>query len=184
MADPRRDVTLLLNAAAAGDARAADALYSLLYDDLRRLARRQLGWRRDGTLDSIGVVNEAYLKLVGADDFADRGHFLRVAARAMRQVVVDAARGRGREKRGGERHRETLDEHHAVIDGQVEEALAVDQALRRLGEVDERLRQVVECRYFAGMTEPETAEAMGVSERTVRRLWQEARDRLRRELAS
>ena len=180
---PRADLTLLLRAAACGDNQAADALYGVLYDDLRRLARRQLGRQRDGTLDTVGVVNEAYLKLVGANGFADRGHFFRLAARAMRQVVVDAARGRGRDKRGGGRARETLDEHHAVLDRQLDEVLAVNQALDRLEEADERLRRVVECRYFAGMTEPETAEALGVSERTVRRLWHEARARLRRELA-
>ncbi len=183
MPSPRADLTLLLRAVACGDTQAADALYGVLYDDLRRLARRQLGRQRDGTLDTVGVVNEAYLKLVGAEEFADRGHFFRVAARAMRQVVVDAARGRGREKRGGGRARETLEEHHAVLDRQLDEVLAVNQVLDRLEEADERFRWVVECRYFAGMTEPETAEALGVSERTVRRLWQEARARLRRELA-
>lgn len=177
-------LTDLLHAAAAGDGDAAARLYEALYEDLRRLARRQLVGRRDQTLDTVGLVNEAYLKLAGAASFKDRGHFLCTAARAMRQIVVDHARAKQREKRGGGAVRTTLDEHHATLERQIEQVLSVDQALTRLSAEKPRLTQVVECRYFAGLTEPETAQALDVSERTVRRLWAEARDHLRQQLAS
>jgi RNA polymerase sigma factor (TIGR02999 family) len=176
-------LTELLHAAAEGDSEAASRLYEALYDDLRRLARRQLSGRRNETLDTIGLVNEAYLKLAGGSTFKDRGHFLCTAARAMRQIVVDHARAKRREKRGGGAIRTTLDDHHATLERQIDQVLSVDQALARLTAEKPRLTQVVECRYFAGLTEPETAQALEVSERTVRRLWAEARDHLRQQLA-
>ena len=182
--DQSEGITVLLRAAAQGDQEAGDRVFTLLYDQLRSLARRQLHRQGRQTLNTTELVHEAYVKISGspARDFADRGHFLCLAAGAMRHILVDHAREKLRLKRGGGARQETLDERHAVFFQHLDQVLAVDQALERLGREDSRLSGVVECKYFAGYTEPETAEALGVSERTVRRLWQQARTELRGEL--
>jgi RNA polymerase sigma factor (TIGR02999 family) len=179
------DVTELLLAYRQGDREAFDRLVPMVYDDLRRIARRQLGrGNPDGVLDTTSLVHESYLKLVdGARvDWQDRAHFLGVAARAMRQVVITYARRRGAAKRGGGSHQTTLDEGHISIDSQAEWLLALDTALLRLGERDARLARVVECRFFAGLSEEETATALGVSLRTAQRDWMKARAWLQEEL--
>lgn len=177
------EVTRLLRAAREGDARAIDRVVPLVYDDLRRLARRQLG-RGFGpqTLHPTDLVHEAYVKLSvgGAAAAVDRAHFLAIAARAMRQVLVDQARQRQAVKRGGGWKRATLSGSHRVTDVDIDELLTLNDAL---DELDARQRQVVECRFFAGMEEVEIAEALGVTERTVRRDWVKARAWLYRALA-
>jgi RNA polymerase sigma factor (TIGR02999 family) len=158
--------------------------FEAAYDQLRRVARRQLRSLRPGeTLQTTALVNEAFLKLAGRSiDPADRHHFFALAARAMRQVLVDYARERGARKRGGDRRRTTLDDAAISIDGIAEEMLGIDRALTALEQVDERLSRLVEWRFFGGMTEEEIATAMGVTARTVRRDWQKARAFLYREL--
>ena len=173
------ELTSLLAAARGGDQAAAGQAFSLLYDDLRRLARSRLRQHQTMTLlDTTSLVHESYLKLVGGSGLAveDRNHFFAYAARVMRSVIVDFARARLAERRGG-------DAGHVVLDTALGEKLAmpendvlrVHEALDVLAEADPRLAQVVEMRYFAGMTEVETAEALGISERTVRRSWDKAR---------
>ena len=183
--EPRNDLTRLLAAHREGDRDAFGRLLPLVYRDLQRLAKRQLGHRRPGqTLDTTSLVHEAYLKLVDSDQSAwqDRGHFFAVASIAMRQIVIDYARQSQAKKRGGEQRALGLDGVEIAIDEQADTLLAIDRALQRLHEIDERLPRVVECRFFTGLTEEETAEALGVSTRTVERDWKRARAWLRREL--
>jgi RNA polymerase sigma factor (TIGR02999 family) len=155
------DVTELLHAHGRGDPGIFDRLVPLVYDDLRRVARAQLRRRGPGTpsLDTTGLVHEAYLRLVDQTraTWQDRGHFLAVSAIAMRQILVDHARARSRLKRGGEMRHEAVDDGMAAILADADVVLAVDEALTRL---DARLARIVECRYFAGYTEEETAQAL------------------------
>jgi RNA polymerase sigma factor (TIGR02999 family) len=183
----RHDVTELLLAHGRGDVEAFDRLVGLVYDDLRRLARAQLRRVPPGqTLDTTALVHEAYLKLVDRSrvPWQDRGHFLAVSATAMRQILIDYARGRGSQKRGGGAEHTSLDEARVAASDEAERMLELDLALRKLAEVDSRLVRVVECRYFAGFSEQETADAMGVSLRTAQRDWLRARAWLRGELGT
>jgi RNA polymerase sigma-70 factor, ECF subfamily len=183
---PAADVTTLLLAHGRGEAGAFDALVPLIYADLRRLARAQRRRLSAGdTLDTTGLVHEAYARLVdGARaSWNDRGHFLAVAAKVMRHVLVDYARTRGRLKRGGRQRVETLDEEMLAVARDAERLLDIDRALERLIDVDPRLVRLVECRFFAGLSEQETADALGLSLRTVQRDWLRARAALRRELS-
>jgi RNA polymerase sigma factor (TIGR02999 family) len=177
------EVTRLLRAAREGDAGAIDRIVPLVYEDLRRVARRQLG-RGFGpqSVRPTELVHEAYVKLSigGAEAAVDRAHFLAIAARAMRQVLVDEARHRQAAKRGGGWKRATLSGSHWVADLDLAELLTLNDAL---DELEPRQRQVVECRFFGGMEETEIAEALGVTERTVRRDWVKARAWLYRALA-
>jgi RNA polymerase sigma factor (TIGR02999 family) len=174
------EVTRLLRAAREGEPAALERLVPLVYEDLRRVARRQLD-RESGerTLNATALVHESYLKLGGAAMVArDRAHFLAIAARAMRQVLVDAARDRKAAKRGGGLwERTTLTDGAWVREFRPDGMLALEEAL---GDLEPRQRQVVECRFFGGMEEREIAEALGVSERTVHRDWLKARARLYR----
>ena len=181
-AAPRSEITRLLAAVRDGERQALDRLLPLVYDELRSLARRQMGRERpDHTLHSTALVHEAYLKLAGGGgvEAADRNHFLAIAARAMRQVLVDHARRRLAAKRGGDWQLTTLADGHQAVEFRPEEMLALDRALERL---EPRQRQVVEYRFFAGMEEAEIAAVLGMSERTVRRDWVKARAWLYREL--
>ena len=169
------NVTLLLRSAREGDPQALDRLVPLLYDDLRRLAGRQIGREYgDRTLSPTALVHESWLKLGSAAQAAgDRTHFLAIAARAMRQVLVDQARERKAGKRGGGHWaRTTLTDGAWVGDFDPDGVLALDEAIATL---EPRQRQVVECRFFGGMPEGEIAAALGVTERTVRRDWIKAR---------
>jgi RNA polymerase sigma factor (TIGR02999 family) len=165
-----------------------DALVPLVYDDLRLLAHRHLrsGGGGDHTLATTGLVHEAYLKLAAQSHTAwrDRGHFFAVASRAMRHILIDYARGRQRQKRGRGQPHVPLDEAQVAIESEAAHLVAVDEALSRLAAEDERLARVVECRFFAGLSEEETAEALAVSVRTVQRDWGEARAWLKKEMAS
>ena len=179
-------ISTLLRAHRGGDRGALDRLMPLVYDDLHRLARRQLAGEggRGRTLDTTGLVHEAYLRLAESSRAAweGRGHFFAVSARAMRQIVVDYARERGAAKRGGGVRSATLDDESAAVESRAEEILAVDQALAALGALDPHLPQLVECRFFAGLTEEETAEALALPLRTVQRDWARARAWLKRAL--
>jgi RNA polymerase sigma factor (TIGR02999 family) len=182
---PADEITRLLEAYESGDADALRRLVPLVYPDLRRLAHRQLGHGRGGqTLDTTGLVHEAYVKLADRTRacWRDRGHFFAVAALAMRQVVIDYARRCRAEKRGGGQPIDRLDATQIPVREQAETLLQLDEALERLRDLDERLIRVVECRFFAGLSEQETAEALGVSTRTVERDWKRARAWLRRDL--
>jgi RNA polymerase sigma factor (TIGR02999 family) len=169
------EVTRLLRSARAGEPGAIERLVPLVYDDLRRLAQRQLGHEYgERTLNATALVHESYLKLgAAALSATDRSHFLAIAARAMRQVLVDHARDRKAAKRGGGLwERTTLTDGASVKDFDPDGVLALDEALAAL---EPRQRQVVECRFFGGMEEQEIAAALGVSERTVHRDWMKAR---------
>ena len=185
MTDPA-DVTQLLHAWHKGDSQAFEQLVPAVYQDLHKLARGQLRRDRGGwTLDTTGLVHEAYLRLRDADrvQWNDRGHFIAVAARAMRQVVTEYARRRLAEKRGGGQRPGSLDNHQIAVDDHATWLVDLNRALEKLGEHRKRLVHVVECRFFAGLSNVETAEALGVSERTVKREWTFARSWLQRELS-
>lgn len=172
------EITQLLNSARAGDRGALDRVLATLYRELHAMARRQLGGQHGHTLDATALVHEAYLKLIGRAEaqFDDRAHFFAYAASAMRSVVVDYARQRLAQKRGGDLHRVTeLPEDAAGGLRLDEDMLALDTALTRLADVDARLAQVVELRYFGGPSELEIAALLQRSERSVRRDWQKAR---------
>ena len=174
------EVTRLLQAAHEGEPAALERLVTLVYEDLRRLARRHLGHEYgERTLNTTALVHESYLKLGGAPLAArDRAHFLAIAARAMRQVLVDHARDRKAAKRGGGSwERTTLTDGMWAGEFDPDGILVLDEAL---AELEPRQRQVVECRFFGGMEEHEIATALGVSERTVHRDWVKARARLYR----
>ena len=178
MAEGVADITVMLAAARAGDRVALDDVLATLYRELHAMARRQLSGHKGGTLDTTALVHESYFKLIRNQhaEFADRAHFFAYAASAMRSVVVDYARQRLSQKRGGDQQRIT-DLPDEITGGLSlgEDLLHLDRALLRLCEVDERLSKVVELRYFAGLTEVDIAELMECSERTVRRDWQKAR---------
>ena len=176
------DVTRLLRSASAGDRTALDRVLPLLYEDLRRLARRQLARERGSrTIQPTTLVHEAYLKLAGSTPRArDRAHLLAIAARAMRQVLVDHARERLAAKRAPDWASTTLTDGVSTASLDPASLLALDDALERL---DPRQRRVVECRFFAGLDDAEIADALGVTTRTVRRDWVKARAWLARWLS-
>ena len=173
------DITLLLKAAGNGDTQATEQLMAALYADLQRLARSRL--RRSGEitlLDTRALVHESFLRMqrAGEGDFADRQHFFAYAARVMHTIVIDMVRARQAERRGGDALHVTLNTE--VADGVAhddEQILRVHEALEDLAAADARLAQVVEMRYFGGLSEAEIADCLGVTERTVQRDWQKAR---------
>jgi RNA polymerase sigma factor (TIGR02999 family) len=185
-----RAVTEALVALREGAPGAMDRLMPLVYDQLRRIAHRQLGLEPTGhTLSTTGLVHEAYLKLADQTrtQWQDRAQFFAIAAGAMRRVLVDYARRHRAARRGGGRdgvtHRPvSLEDVEIPVAGRAEVILALDEALDRLARMDPRLAQVVECRFFAGLTEAETAAALAVSQRTVARDWVTARAWLHQEL--
>jgi RNA polymerase sigma factor (TIGR02999 family) len=186
--DTPGDATRLIQRMEAGDAEAAGELLPLLYDELRTLAEHYMQGERAGhTLEPTALVNEAYVRLVEGESqqaFESRGHFIHVAARAMRNVLVDHARAKKSDKRGGDRRRQPLDPLLAHYEQSQLDLLALDEALERLGQMDEQLARIVELRFFAGLTIAETAPLLGVSTPTVERGWRVARMWLRRELPS
>ena len=181
----REDVTRFLKDYAEGDEEAFDEVVSLVYSDLRDIAHRQLRRARFGeTLDTTGLVHEAYMKLVDQNQarWQDRQHFFAITAHAMRQIIVDYARKRFAQKRGGGEEPEELDENKVAARKEAERILALNDAVESLGEIDERMLRVVECRFFAGLSEQETSEALDMSLRTVQRTWKRARAWLKEEL--
>ena len=182
---PTQSLTTLLDAVRAGRPGAFDRVFAQVYDELRRLAHAV----RDGrgtTLHTTALVHEAYLKLAGAEVLAadNRLHFMRIAARAMRQVLINAAERRLAAKRGGGQVDVTFEEQVQPRAVDADGLLALDAALTRLAKLDPRQARVVECRYFAGLTIPETADALGVSVPTINREWRMARAWLASELTS
>ena len=180
------DITRLLDSLRGGDRAALDVLFPLVYDELRRLARRHLARERPGhTLDSVALVNEAYLKLVDQDGapLQSRAHFFAVSARAMRAILVDHARARNAAKRGGGAVAVPLDEVAGLLsDEQAEHLELLDDGLARLAGVNAEATRVVECLYFGGLTLSETGAALGMSVATVRRRWSFAKAWLGRAL--
>lgn len=172
-----QDIRRLLDGVRAGRREDWDELFALVYEDLRHLARRHLRGRPTGTLGTTAIVNEAYLRLAAQTSHRlnDRVHFLAVASRAMRYVLVDHARAKLADKRGGGAARVELDDGVAVVHPRVQEILELEDALEHLGHLNERLVRVVELRFFGGLTVPEAAEALGVKERTIERDWFKAR---------
>ncbi len=182
---PEHDITDLLTALRNGRRDVMDRLFSLVYDELRRIAHRTIGpGAATDTLGTTALVHETYLKFVdqARADWRDRAHFYAVAAMAMRQILVDHARARASVKRGGGRRRVSLDDATLSVEDQAEALLDLDDALRKLSRLDERLGQVVECRFFGGLSEEETAAVLGVTARTVRRDWVKAKALLYEEL--
>jgi RNA polymerase sigma factor (TIGR02999 family) len=177
--------TDLLLDSTGGDRQAIDRLMPLVYDELRRIAHRELRrGRPDQTLRTTEVVHEAYLRLVDHTRVAagERGRFLAVAAIAMRRIVIEYARRGRAQKRGGGQRPLVLDEAAIGDEGRSEMLVALDEALTRLAALNDRLAHVVECRYFGGLTEEEIAEALGVTVRTVQRDWAKAKAWLYAEL--
>lgn len=172
MDDPGQ-VTRLLEEISKGDQGMADELLPLVYGELRKLARARMARLRPGqTLQPTALVHEAYLRLVEGREvpWANRAHFFAAAAEAMRRIIIDRARRAGRQKRGGDRVQITLGEGIGGVDPRAEDILALDEALRELESIDPRMVEVVKLRYFAGLTQDETAAALAISRRTVNRL--------------
>ena len=185
VATGKGDVTQLLKECQTGDDGSFERLMAVVYPELRSLARRQLGGERDEhTLQATALVHEAYLRLVGADiEWSDRKHFYAVAARAMRRVLVDHARSRASEKRGGEYRIVTLDPDNTPDGNAPIDLMALDDALSRLAQVDERKARALELHYFGGLTYDETARALDVSPATIHRELQMAKAWLASELS-
>lgn len=185
-------VTRLLGALESGDGGALDALLPLVYDELRVLAHRQRRrWQGDFTLHTTALVHEAYLKLIDQERLgaASRAHFFALASKAMRHLLCNYARDRRAQKRGGDVQKLSLDEARAMPEAgaglseeQADTLAALDDALRRLERLDERQGQIIECRFFGGMTIADTAEALGLSPATVKRDWTLAQAWLHHEL--
>jgi RNA polymerase sigma factor (TIGR02999 family) len=177
-------ITELLAAWRGGDREAVGRLLPLVYDELRRLARRRAA-RPNQTLQTTALVHEAYLKLAAHSHLAaqDRHHFFALAAKVMRQLVVDHARRCAAAKRGGNARAIALDDLHIPVDDRADEMLALDEALERLAALDETLSRIVELRFFAGLSVEETADALDCSPRTVKREWRKARALLNHDLA-
>jgi RNA polymerase sigma factor (TIGR02999 family) len=183
---PMTDVTRVLAAIEQGDPHAAADLLPLVYEELRRLARHKLAQEKAGqTLQATALVHEAYLRLVGGEREAhwnSRGHFFAAAAEAMRRILVENARRKRSFKHGGDRSRQDMADIQLAAPEPQEDLLALDEAMNRLAATDRAAADVVQLRYFAGLTLPEAAQALGISPRTAGRLWAFARAWLRREV--
>jgi RNA polymerase sigma-70 factor (ECF subfamily) len=180
-------VTQLLAAWSNGDQAARDQLMPLVYDELHRLAHQYMNRERPGhTLQTSGLVNEAFLRLVDQRDvrWQNRAHFFGIAAQMMRRILVDYARNRRYAKRGGDAHKVSLDEAMIVSEERAADVVALDDALKGLAEFDLRKSQIVELRFFGGLSIDETAEVLAVSPGTVMRDWTLAKAWLRREMSS
>ncbi|HJZ89736.1 MAG TPA: ECF-type sigma factor [Gemmataceae bacterium] len=178
------DVTQLLDAAAGGDPKAAAELLPLVYVELRKLAAVRMANEKPGqTIQATALVHEAYLRLVGGDaesQWSGRGHFFAAAAEAMRRILVDSARRKKRDKRGGDRQRVDLQDHDVPAGPRADEILALDEALTRLAAEDPDAAQVVQLHFFAGLPIEQVAETLGVSRATAYREWAYARAWLRK----
>ena len=185
--EQNKRVTQLLIAWGNGDKSALDELLPLVYDELRRLARQYMRRERPGnTLQTSALVNEAYLRLIDQRDvrWQNRAHFYGIAAQLMRRILVDHARKRSYQKRGGGAHRVTLEEGLIVSDERAGDIVALDDALNSLADIDQRQSRIVELRFFAGLSIEETAEVLAVSPGTVMRDWTFAKAWLRRAILS
>ncbi|MHC4439784.1 MAG: ECF-type sigma factor [Planctomycetota bacterium] len=179
------DVTRILNAIEQGDAKAADKLLPVVYDELRRLAAQKMSRERPGhTLEATALVHEAYIRLVGseAQNWSGRTHFFAAAAEAMRRILIENARRKQRYKHGADRHRVGLDDSEITIKGPSTDLIALDEALTKLAEEDHVVAELVKMRYFAGLTLEQAAAVLGVSRRTADRYWAYARAWLYQEI--
>ena len=179
------DVTQLLHQVGHGDRAAVDQLLPLVYDELHALAHRQrFKWQRNQTVNTTALVHEAYIRMIGqgGGNWNDRAHFFRVAARAMRGILINYLRDQQRLKRGGGQERVSMNKVDLVTREEADTLLALDAALKKLAALSERQSQIVECRFFAGMSVKETAIALDLSPATVKRSWALARVWLNREL--
>jgi RNA polymerase sigma factor (TIGR02999 family) len=179
------ETTVLLKALSAGDQKGVDRLMELVYGELRQIARRYMARERVAhTLEPTALVNEAFMKLIGQDrvDWQNRSHFMAVASQSMRRILVDHARSRNREKRGGGRPQIIMDDALTLVPGRDADVLAVDEALEKLAELDATQAKIVEMRFFGGMSVEEVAEALDMPKRSVERQWTKTRAWLRREL--
>jgi RNA polymerase sigma factor (TIGR02999 family) len=182
---PSQEVTQLLRAWSEGDKSALEELYQIVYDELRRLAHRYMSRENAGhTLQTTALVNEAYLRLAEVKDmnWQDRAHFFAVSANVMRRILIDEARARRAERRGGDNLTIALDEALDVEKGEDLDLIALDLALQSLAKINQRQSQVIELRYFGGLTVEETAEVLKVSADTVMRDWRFAKAWLKREM--
>lgn len=181
------EITRLLVGLRKGDEQALQDLFPLLYDELRRIARQRMRQERPGhTLRPTALVHEAFVRLLDQEAIRveDRSQFFAAASETMRRILVDYARTRKRLKRGGDRVQVPLEDSHAFLtERQADEVLALEDALTRLSKIDQRAFQVVRCRFFGGLTMRETAEALGVSRKTIQRSWSTAQAWLRKEIA-
>ncbi|MCB9850206.1 MAG: sigma-70 family RNA polymerase sigma factor [Phycisphaerales bacterium] len=178
MSDATNDITQLLRAASSGERDDLDALMTAIYDDLRRMAVSQMSSeRRDHTLQPTALVHEAYFKLVGqhSTDWADRLHFFSVASRIIRRILIDHARERRAQKRGGDAGRIPIDTIDPPFEGPNLDLIALDEALKELAQLDERQARVVELRFFGGCTIDEIAELLSAGRRTIDRDWMAAK---------
>jgi RNA polymerase sigma factor (TIGR02999 family) len=170
------DLTRLINAAQEGDRQAAADLLPLIYDELRRLAAAKMAGEAPGhTLNATALVHEAYVRLVGERQFADRSHFFRAAAEAMRRILIDHARQKRRIRHGGDRERIPLSDVAVAAEAPAEELLALNEALDRFAVKDPLKAELVKLRYFVGLSEAEAAVALGISRATASRYWTYAR---------
>jgi RNA polymerase sigma-70 factor, ECF subfamily len=168
-----------------GDAAAVDELMPVVYTELRRIAHQYMRRQSAGhSLQTTALVNEAFLKLIDSDrvNWQDRSHFFAICSQLMRRILVDSARRRQSQKRGGDRLQVTLEDEIAAVDERRADVIALDEALKRLAGLSPRQSQIVELRYFGGLTEEQVAETLDISARTVRRDWNVARAWLYREL--
>lgn len=169
-------ITRLLQSASEDQAEAQAQVLPLVYDRLKQLARRQLRHSgADQTLNTTALVHEAWMKISRGGEWTDSGHFYAVATRAMRQVIIDFARARLAQRRGSGQRPLSLDQTSVSVDDQAEQLIALEQGLNALARHDERLVRLIECRFFAGLSETETARALAVSLTTVQRDWTRAR---------
>ena len=185
MNDQQNEFTQLLHELQSGDRQVVDRLLPLVYEQLRKIARWQrLRWQGEETLNTTALVHEAYLRLSDGTslDVTSRSHFLRVASKAMRYILIDHARAKKRVKRGGDQQRVPFDEALTVSEQEADELLAMDEALTRLEHINGRQSQIVECRFFGDMTIDDTAAALDLSTATVKRDWRLARAWLYREI--
>lgn len=185
------DVTQILNAIDAGDAQATSRLLPLVYDELRRLAAAQMAREKPGhTLDATGLVHEAYIRLVASEQtadaesgsrrdnrqqFATRRHFFAAAAEAMRRILIESARRKGRAKRGGQLHRQALDPERFAAPGQDDDILALDDALQQLAQTEPEVAELVRLRHFVGLSVKDAAAILGIAPRTADAWWAYAR---------
>jgi RNA polymerase sigma factor (TIGR02999 family) len=175
--DDRNEISELLTAVERGEPDALDELVAAVYPELKRLAHFQLAKERQGhTLNTTAIVHEAFVRLAsGNNNWSDRGHFLRAASTVIRHLLVDHARKRSADKRGSGKAPLTLDDERYSSDDDSMAVLALDSAIKEIAEIDPRLEQIIECRYFAGLSVDDTAEALGMAVRTVERDWQRAK---------
>jgi RNA polymerase sigma factor (TIGR02999 family) len=179
------DVTRILSAIEEGDPHAAGQLLPLVYDELRKLAAQKLAHEKPGqTIEATALVHDAYLRLVGDQHFANRRHFFAAAAEAMRRILVENARRKARDRHGGRLRRVDLPDMEVSITAGDEQVLLLDEALTRLHGVRPQAAELVNLRFFSGLTVEEAAPLLGISPRTARRLWVFARAWLRREMES